>query len=75
MKDGSVILMHDIHDTTVEAVEPILKYLQAEEYEMVTLSECTRNNLSKRTRVNRSSGFFVCQGIARVPGTQTIQQR
>ena len=39
VKDGSVILMHDIHDTTVEAVEPILKYLQAEGYEMVTLSE------------------------------------
>ncbi|MDR0269361.1 polysaccharide deacetylase family protein [Paenibacillus sp.] len=39
VKDGSTILMHDIHRTTVEAVEPILKYLKKEGYECVTVSE------------------------------------
>lgn len=39
VKDGSIILMHDIHKTTVEAVEPILKYLKKEGYECVTVSE------------------------------------
>ncbi|MEK4485304.1 polysaccharide deacetylase family protein [Psychrobacillus sp. FSL H8-0484] len=39
VKDGSIILMHDIHDTSVQAVEPILKYLKAEGYEIVPVSE------------------------------------
>lgn len=39
VKDGSIILMHDIHDTSAQAVEPILKYLKAEGYECVTVSE------------------------------------
>ncbi|MCJ8014573.1 polysaccharide deacetylase family protein [Paenibacillus sp. KQZ6P-2] len=39
VKDGSIILMHDIHKTTVEAVEPVLKYLKKEGYECVTVSE------------------------------------
>lgn len=39
VKDGSIILMHDIHATSVQAVEPILKYLKAEGYELVTVSE------------------------------------
>lgn len=39
VKDGSIILMHDIHETSVQAVEPILKYLKAEGYEFVTVSE------------------------------------
>ncbi|MGM8216588.1 polysaccharide deacetylase family protein [Bacillaceae bacterium W0354] len=39
--DGSVILMHDIHDTTVEAVVLVLKFLEEEGYEFVTVSEIT----------------------------------
>lgn len=39
VKDGSIILMHDIHDTSAQAVEPILKYLKTEGYEFVTVSE------------------------------------
>lgn len=39
VKDGSIILMHDIHESTVQAVEPILKYLKAEGYECVPVSE------------------------------------
>lgn len=37
--DGSIILLHDIHETTVEATEMILQYLQKEGYVSVTISE------------------------------------
>ncbi|MGV2787368.1 polysaccharide deacetylase family protein, partial [Clostridium perfringens] len=39
VRDGSIILLHDIHATTAEAVEPILKYLHKEGYEFVNVSE------------------------------------
>ncbi|OQM44742.1 hypothetical protein B6A27_14870 [Anoxybacillus sp. UARK-01] len=39
VKDGSIILMHDIHESTAEAVEPVLKYLKDEGYTFVTVSE------------------------------------
>ncbi|MBS4178181.1 polysaccharide deacetylase family protein [Lederbergia citrea] len=39
VRDGAIILMHDIHPSTVEAVEPVLKYLKAEGYEMVTIGD------------------------------------
>ncbi|MBS4200521.1 polysaccharide deacetylase family protein [Bacillus sp. FJAT-49732] len=39
VRDNSIILMHDIHSTTVEAVELVLKYLHDEGYEMVTLRD------------------------------------
>ena len=39
VKDGSIILMHDIHETSVEAIEPMLKYLKTEGYECVRVSE------------------------------------
>ncbi|MDX8046830.1 polysaccharide deacetylase family protein [Gracilibacillus sp. S3-1-1] len=39
VQDGSIILMHDIHETTVEAVEPVLTYLAENDYEFVTVSE------------------------------------
>lgn len=39
VKDGDIILMHDIHPETVEASARILKYLYDEGYEFVTVSE------------------------------------
>lgn len=39
VKDGSVVLLHDIHGSTVEAVELILEFLDKEGYEFVTVSE------------------------------------
>lgn len=39
VQSGSIVLMHDIHDSTVEAMESILQYLQSEGYEMVTVHE------------------------------------
>lgn len=37
--DGSIVLMHDIYGSTVEAVGKILAYLAAEGYQFVTVSE------------------------------------
>lgn len=38
-RDGGIILMHDIHPTSVDALPDILKFLSAEGYEMVTVDE------------------------------------
>lgn len=38
-KPGAIILMHDIHSSTVAAVEGIVKGLQARGYQLVTVSE------------------------------------
>ena len=37
--DGQVILMHSIHPTSLESVEPIVQYITSEGYQMVTISE------------------------------------
>ena len=38
-KDGSIILMHDIHAPTAEAAERVIKYLLKQGYQLVTVSE------------------------------------
>ncbi|MGM0867564.1 MAG: polysaccharide deacetylase family protein [Bacillota bacterium] len=38
-KDGSIILMHDIHESTVNSLETVLSFLQEQGYELVTVSE------------------------------------
>lgn len=38
-KNGSIVLLHDIHQTTADALEPILALLQKQGYEFVTVSE------------------------------------
>ena len=37
--DGQVILLHSIHPTSLESVEPIVQYILSEGYQMVTISE------------------------------------
>lgn len=39
VKDGSIILMHDIHASTAEGLDAVLAYLQGEGYSFVTVSE------------------------------------
>lgn len=39
VRDGSIILMHDIHETTVKAVELVLDYLEENGYTCVTVSQ------------------------------------
>ena len=38
-KDGSIILMHDIHQATADGLDAVLAYLQSEGYVFVTVSE------------------------------------
>lgn len=38
-KPGAIILMHDIHKTTVEAIPKVVDFLQSEGYQLVTISE------------------------------------
>lgn len=49
--DGAIILMHDIYDTTVDAVSVIIDELRKDGYEFVTVSE-----LAKLRNVNLSNG-------------------
>lgn len=37
--DGSVVLMHDIHEDTVNSLESVIQYLQSEGFKFVTISE------------------------------------
>ncbi|TWT12270.1 polysaccharide deacetylase family protein [Streptococcus sp. sy004] len=39
LEPGSVILMHDIHQTTIEALPAVLDYLTEQGYKFVTISE------------------------------------
>ena len=39
VQDGDIILMHDIHKTTVDAAEDIIKKLLADGYQLLTVSE------------------------------------
>lgn len=39
VKDGSIILMHDIHQATADGLDAVLAYLQSEGYTFVTVSE------------------------------------
>lgn len=39
VKDGSIILMHDIHQTTANGLENVILYLQKQGYECVTVSD------------------------------------
>ncbi|AXE39815.1 Peptidoglycan-N-acetylmuramic acid deacetylase PdaC [Acidipropionibacterium virtanenii] len=55
-----IILMHDIHDFTVAAAEPIIEKLTAEGYKLVTVSEMTLNTGGFRT------GHGYCRGTSLV---------
>lgn len=39
VNDGSIILMHDIHKTSVDSLNTVLKWLKKHHYEVVTVSE------------------------------------
>lgn len=39
VKDGSVILMHDIHQSTADGLDDVLTYLKNEGYDFVTIKE------------------------------------
>ncbi|WP_432358227.1 polysaccharide deacetylase family protein [Sporosarcina sp. UB5] len=39
VKDGSIVLMHDIHQSTADGLESVLTYLKNEGYDFVTVAE------------------------------------
>ncbi len=41
-KDGDVVLLHDIHDFTVEAMKTVIPALKAQGYQLVTFSEMAK---------------------------------
>lgn len=41
-KDGDIILLHDIHDFTVEAMRTVIPALKAQGYQLVTFSEMAK---------------------------------
>nr|BFE82916.1 hypothetical protein GCM10020093_055170 [Planobispora longispora] len=47
---GSIVLLHDIHRSTVDAVPEVLKDLAAEGYTFVTLSELYGRELTPGKR-------------------------
>lgn len=43
MHNNAIILMHDIHQSTADGLDSVLKYLQEQGYEFVTVSEILQN--------------------------------
>lgn len=54
VRDGSIILMHDIYESTYDAVVIILKRLYAEGYEVVTVSELLGDKLAAGHKYSQS---------------------
>lgn len=45
-RPGSIILMHDIHQPTVDSLESVLQFLTSERYNMVTVADLLGSNLN-----------------------------
>lgn len=56
-RDGAVVLMHDIHPTTVNAVDSICKKLKKKNFEMVTVSELAAIKKRPLKKGRTYSGF------------------
>ena len=56
-KDGAIILLHDIHKTTVKGAMKALKEMQAGDYEFITVSEMlSRNGKKPKNHATYSHG-------------------
>ena len=54
VKDGSIILMHDFYESTLNALPEIIEILKGEEYEFVTVSE-----LAALNKISRLQEYFL----------------
>ena len=54
VKDGAIILMHDIHQPTVQAAEQIIPELKKKGYQLVTVSEMAKY---KKKKLNNGSVY------------------
>lgn len=57
VKDGDIILMHDIHAETAEAIKQVVPWLQQQGYDMLTVSELAARNEKKLV-----NGHAYCDG-------------
>lgn len=57
VKDGDIILMHDIHAETAEAIKKVVPWLQEQGYDILTVSE-----LMARKGKTMEAGKAYCDG-------------
>lgn len=55
VEDGEIILLHDIHKTTVDAMETLIPKLIDEGYQLVTVSELAK---ARETGMNQGQKYF-----------------
>lgn len=44
LHNNAIVLMHDIHQSTADGLEPVLQYLQSEGYEFLTVSQILQDH-------------------------------
>lgn len=69
--DGHVVLMHSIYDTTVQAVEVLVPWLQEQGYQLVTVSELMAYYYGELPQTDQLYGYtyFVKNGRTDTPLT------
>lgn len=58
VKDGDIILMHDIHPTTATALEKVLPWLVQNGYDILTVSELAERKGAKLNNGKAYGGFY-----------------
>lgn len=58
VKDGDIILMHDIHPTTATALEKVLPWLVKNGYDILTVSELAERKGAKMSNGKAYGGFY-----------------
>jgi peptidoglycan/xylan/chitin deacetylase (PgdA/CDA1 family) len=57
VRDGAIILVHDIHESTAEAMKTVLPWLIKNDYDILTVSE-----LMERKGIKLKAGKAYCNG-------------
>ena len=58
VKDGDIILMHDIHPTSAKALEKVLPWLVKNGYDILTVSELAERKGVKMSNGKAYGGFY-----------------
>ena len=62
-KDGAIILMHDIHQASLDSLETIIQELQKQDYEFVTVSELLELYQTEQYIQKMCSSGYTCKEI------------
>lgn len=69
--DGQVILLHDIYDSTVEAVRILVPWLQEQGYQLVTVSEMITLRFGDEVEANRLYNvYYFRDNVPSLPESQ-----